>query len=89
MIKIILNDGREFENDPRYGYNLSDINEIWDCLNMAGVYCLFTKNEKNLNFITGGDLNEALNSTPEKDGEMINILKKDVKDIVEINAFLR
>lgn len=89
MIKIILKDGREFESDPKYGYNLDDINEIWECLNLAGVYSLFTKNEKNLNFIKDGSLDETLNSTPEKDGEVINIFKDDVKDIVEINAFLR
>lgn len=89
MIKIILNDGREFENDPRYGYNLSDINEIWECLNLAGMYSLFTKNEKNLNFIKDESLDEALSANLEKDGEVINIFKKDVKDIVEINAFLR
>lgn len=89
MIKIILNDGREFENDPRYGYNLSDVNEIWECLNLAGMYSLFTKSEKNLNFIKEESLDEALSANPEKDGEVINIFKKDVKDIIEINAFLR
>lgn len=89
MIKIILKDGREFENDPRYGYNLSDVSEIWSCLNMAGVYSLFTKNEKNLDFIKDNDMNAVLNATPEKDGELINIRKDEVKDIVEINAFLK
>ena len=88
MIKIILKDGREFENDPKYGYNLSDVGEIWECLNITGKYCLFTKNDKNLNFIQEDDMNDALKSTPEKNGEMINIYKNDVKDIVEINAFL-
>lgn len=89
MIKIILNDGRELENDPRYGYNLDDINEIWECLNLAGVYSLFAKSEKNLGFIKGEGLDEALAANLEKDAEVINIFKKDVKDIVEINAFLK
>lgn len=89
MIKIILKNGKEYENDPRYGYNLSDVNEIWECLNIIGKYCLFTKNEKNLNFIgENDDMNAALNSNRDKDAEIVNILKDEVKDIVEINAFL-
>ncbi|MEF9934088.1 MAG: hypothetical protein RSA01_08120 [Clostridium sp.] len=84
MIKIILKDGTEYENDPTYGYNLDNVKDIWECLNIVGKYCFFTKNIKNLNFITSDDMNAALNGTPEKDGEMINIYKDDVKDIVEI-----
>lgn len=84
MIKILLKDGREFENDPKYGYNLDSTKDIWDCLNIVGKYCFFTKNIKNIDFISSDDMNEALNATPEKDGDMINIYKDEVKDIIEV-----
>ncbi|KMT20889.1 hypothetical protein [Clostridium cylindrosporum] len=86
MIKIILKDGREFENDPAYGYNLDRVKDIWDCLNSVGVYSLAYKNMKNLNLFDKNieDVNDIINSTPEKDGDMINIYRQDVKDIIEV-----
>ncbi|MFA1510003.1 hypothetical protein ACDN41_12305 [Priestia aryabhattai] len=42
MIKIILNDNIELNNDQKLGWNL-DIDGIKECLNEVGYYELFTK----------------------------------------------
>jgi hypothetical protein len=42
MIKIILNDGTVYLNDPKIGWNLDRVEDIQDCLDRAGKYCLQT-----------------------------------------------
>ncbi|EOO44226.1 hypothetical protein [Bacillus cereus] len=48
MCKIIieLNNGDSYENDSSLGMNLSDVDEIKDCLNESGKYELITKEKK-------------------------------------------
>lgn len=48
MCKIIieLNNGDFYENDPSLGMNLSDVDEIKDCLNESGKYDLITIEKK-------------------------------------------
>lgn len=46
MIIIELNNGDSYENDPSLGMNLSDVDEIKDCLNESGKYELITKEKK-------------------------------------------
>ncbi|MEA1004965.1 hypothetical protein U6X16_04530 [Bacillus velezensis] len=43
MLKIILNDGSEYENNPNLGWNLETKEEIQEVFDEVGFYELFVK----------------------------------------------
>jgi uncharacterized protein YaaR (DUF327 family) len=59
LIKIVMNNGTVYMNDPKLGWNLDRVEDIQDCLNRAGKYVLETVLEKHIN-IYKNDVREII-----------------------------